>query len=76
MPVPALKKLAKKHKVSLSTAENFWEESKNAAGESYSKDDPAYWGTVMKITKAKLKKHSGKKNENVLTFDEFIERLT
>ena len=77
MPVPALKNLAKKHRTSLKRAEGFWEEAKDAAGKSYTKDDPAYWGTVMKITKAKLKKHGGKKkvNEHVLTFDGFIENL-
>ena len=78
MPVPALKNLAKKHHTSVKKAEEFWEESKSAADKSYTKDDPAYWGTVMKITKSKLKKHSSKKkvNEHILSFESFIENLS
>lgn len=74
MPLPALKKIAKKHHTSLSSAEDKWEEAKNIVSKQYSKDDPKYWGTVMNITKAKIKKHSRKrkKNESIITsFDMF-----
>jgi hypothetical protein len=56
MPVPALKNLVKKYHTSMKRAERYWEESKDAVSKSYTQDDPAYWGTVMKITKSKLKK--------------------
>lgn len=74
MPVKALKNLAKKHGMSTKTAEKKWSEAKDAVGNQYSKDNPAYWGTVMKITKAKMKKHGkkSKKESRIYDFDTFV----
>lgn len=63
MPVPALKNLAKKHGVKMSTAEKKWEEAKKIVSKEYNEDDSKYWGTVMNITKSKIKKHSKKKSK-------------
>lgn len=65
MPVAALKNIAKKHGISLKKAEKKWDEAKAIVSKEYPEDSPAYWGTVMKITKNKIKKHSKKrKNES------------
>ena len=71
MPVAALKNLAKKHGISLKKAEKKWTEAKSIVSKQYSKDDPAYWGTVMNITKSKIKKHS-KKESRIYDFSTFI----
>lgn len=63
MPVAALKNLAKKHGISTKKAEKKWAEAKAIVSKEYSEDDPKYWGTVMNITKAKIKKHSKKKKK-------------
>jgi hypothetical protein len=75
MPVPALKNLAKKHGVKMSTAEKKWEEAKSIVSKEYSEDDPKYWGTVMNITKSKIKKHAkkrSKKESKIFDFKTFL----
>jgi len=59
MPLKAIKRLAKKYGVSVSTAEKKWKEATKAASKSYSeKEGDAKYGTAMNILKAKLKKHT------------------
>jgi hypothetical protein len=77
MPVPALKNIAKKHGISISSAEKKWDEAKNIVSKQYDKDSPAYWGTVMKIIKAKIKKHGkkskkSKKESRIYDFQTFL----
>lgn len=75
MPVAALKNIAKKHGISLKKAEKKWDEAKSIVSKEYSEDSPAYWGTVMKITKNKIKKHSKKKSKKeskIFDFQTFI----
>jgi len=73
MPVAALKNIAKKHGISLKKAEKKWSEAKAIVSKEYSEDNPAYWGTVMKITKNKIKKHSkSKKESRIYNFETFI----
>jgi hypothetical protein len=71
MPVAALKNLAKKHGISTKKAEKKWSEAKAIVSKQYSEDDPAYWGTVMNITKSKIKKHS-KKESKIYDFETFL----
>lgn len=71
MPVKALKNLAKKHGISTKKAEKKWSEAKAIVNKQYSEDDPAYWGTVMNITKSKIKKHS-KKESRIYDFETFV----
>ena len=71
MPVKALKNLAKKHGISTKKAEKKWDEAKAIVSKQYSEDDPAYWGTVMNITKSKIKKHS-KKESRIYDFETFL----
>jgi len=90
MPITALKNLAKKHGMSLKEAEKKWDEAKAIVSKEYDESDPKYWGTVMNITKNKMKKHSKKKktvkesricdfetfiNESKKEGDEFVEKL-
>ena len=63
MPVAALKNISKKHGVKMKTAEKKWQEAKSIVKKQYDEDDPKFWGTVMNITKSKLKKHSSKKKK-------------
>lgn len=74
MPVAALKNLAKKHGISTKKAEKKWSEAKAIVSKQYTEDDPAYWGTVMNITKSKIKKHSKKmkKESRIYDFGTFI----
>jgi hypothetical protein len=75
MPVKALKNLAKKHGISTKKAEKKWDEAKAIVSKEYSKDDPKYWGTVMNITKSKIKKHSKKKSKKesrIYDFETFL----
>lgn len=69
MPVTALKNLAKKHGISTKKAEKKCAEAKAIVSKQYSEDDPAYWGTVMNITKAKIKKHSKKMKKEARIYD-------
>lgn len=71
MPAGAVKSLAKKHGISVKSAEKKWSESKKAAGKSYDKDSSAFWGTTMKIFKNKMKKH-GKKESRIYDFETFV----
>jgi len=75
MPVAALKNLAKKHHMTRKSAEKKWSEAKVIVGKQYDKDDPAYWGTIMNITKAKMKKHNKKKSKKesrIYNFETFV----
>jgi len=73
MPVKALKNLAKKHGISMKKAEKKWGEAKAIVSKEYSEDNPAYWGTVMNITKNKIKKQSKMKKESrIHSFETFI----
>lgn len=63
MPVAALKNLIKKYNVTMEFAEEKWEEAKKIVKKEYEEGSPKFWGTVMKITKAKLAKHSKKKKK-------------
>jgi len=75
MSVVALKNLAKKHGISMKKAEKKWDEAKAIVSKEYSEDDPKYWGTVMNITKSKIKKHSKKKSKKesrIYNFETFI----
>lgn len=55
MPSNVVKGISKETGKSKDTVEKDWEEAKVAASKFYKKDDPAYWPTVTKITKAKSK---------------------
>jgi len=60
MPPPLIKKVAKKSGKSKKTVEKYWTQAKEAAGKTYRKSDgERYYGTAMKIFKAKAKKHLG-----------------
>ena len=54
MPTPAITSMASKAGISVVEAEKKWEKAKIEASKSYSQEDDKYWGTVMKIFKAKL----------------------
>lgn len=54
MPVPALKRLAKKANVSLDKAESAWDKAKNIVDSEYPKDIDYYYALVMGITKKML----------------------
>lgn len=74
MPVTAIKNLAKKHGMDVASAEKKWDEAKSIVNKEYKKDSPAYWGTVMKIAKAKIKKHGkkSKKESRIYDFETFV----
>lgn len=54
MPVPALKRLAKKANVSLDKAESAWDKAKSIVDAEYPKDIDYYYALVMGITKKML----------------------
>ena len=70
MPVPMLKKLAKKSGKPLSTLEKYWEEAKLSALEKFNKNDNRYWAYVTAI----VKQRTGV-NES-LSFKQFIREET
>ncbi len=78
MPTTAIKNLAQKHGISITSAEKKWDEAKEIANKEYDDNDPAYWGTVMNITKSKIKKQAKKskkklkKESKIYNFGNFI----
>jgi hypothetical protein len=72
MPTGYVRKIAKKHHVSVDTAESEWNAAKKIGKKQYGEDGKKLWGTVTNIFKNKMNAHHGKgkrkkKNENVCT---------
>lgn len=57
MPTTFLKNLAQEKGITVKKAEDFWEQAKEMALESYKEDSPSYWGTVTNITKNLVNKY-------------------
>lgn len=64
MPSNVIKSYAKKAGKSTASVESAWEKAKKAASKTYDpkKEPEAYWGTVNKITKRKLKLDEAEEN--------------
>ena len=73
MPANIIKSYAKKTGKSEAELEKYWNESKEAAKDQKGKGkgEDAYYGTVMTIFKAKLKKHAGL-SEGCMKFSEYV----
>ena len=71
MPANVVKSYAEKTGKSVAEIEKYWNEAKKAAEGEKGKGEKAYYGTIMTIFKAKLKKHVGL-SEGRLQFDVYV----
>jgi len=71
MPASYVKSLAKKHNVPIVKLEKYWYEAKEIVKGEYPEDSPKFWGTVMKIFKAKIEKYLDI-SEGILSFKDYL----
>lgn len=70
MPTAYVKKMAKKHGVSVKKAESEWADAKSIAKKQYGKNSKKLWGTVTNIFKNKMNAHY--REGFISSFNEYI----
>lgn len=75
MAINYVKRLAKEHDVPISELEKYWKEAVETVKGEYEENSPKFWGTVVIIFKAKIKKYLDISEGFYLTFKEYSNKL-